>query len=196
MQMDAEIVFYILNFLMGMLAGYLLRLCWVKHQIKEGCELTMPTFKMNRRATLVVGVLVILAGTLFTGVQSWQTDRAIRQLTMETQRCYREFSESLEARRSIAAEDAVVSRKQRDAFAANDEAMLTWLSTLLNPPPDIAALSPQDQRRREWSIGITQEFNKVMASSRSIVVEAREQERESDEERKQHPLPEPTCGLE
>lgn len=185
----------VLNFFMGMLTMYLLRVGWTRYRNWRGGDHTMPTLGISKRALTWVGVILILFGSIFVGVQSNNTDKAVRDLTLQTQDCYRQFSEALQARTKIAAEDKAVYQKQRDALVANDEAMLKWLSTLLNPPPDIAALPQQDQRRRDWGIAITQEFNNVMTNSRVIVAQAREQEQKSDAERQQHPLPQPTCGM-
>lgn len=197
--MSLDTLCKVLNFFMGMLATYVLQVGWARYKNwKRDGESPLPRLrlpKLSRRSTVWLAVVLVVGGSIGLGVQSYQTDRAVRDLTLQTQDCYRQFSETLNARSSIAKEDTAVFRQQRDALAANDAAMFVWLSTLLSPPPEIAALPPNDQRRRDWSISVTRDFNKVMISSQRIIGEAHQREVVSDKERLDHPLPQPTCGL-
>jgi hypothetical protein len=193
--MSPEIFCNILNFLMGMLTMYVLRLGFVRYRGNRPMpKITIP--KIDRRITLGLAIVLIILGSLFVGIQSYQTDRDIRDLTLETQQCYREFATGIEANRKLARENEMLSRQQRTALADTQGALYIWLNKLLNPPPDIALLPTTDQRRRDYNLTISHEFNQTLSQNSKIIADSRAQELVNDEERKQHPLPEPTCGLE
>lgn len=190
--MNLETLCKILNVLLGMLLMYVIQFGWAHYKKWRGSSRPLP--KINKRVPLWMAMVVVLAGSLFIGVQVNTTQNQVRDITIQTQDCYRQFAEAIQARSKIGAEDTAVLRKQRDALISNDAAMSTWLSSLLNPPPEIAALPQQDQRRRDWSVAVTQDFNRVMANSQRIIAEARQQEVKSDQERQANPLPQPSCG--
>lgn len=196
--MSLDTLCKILNVVLGMLIMYVGEHAWARYKNwKRDGESPLPRLRLpqlSRRKTVWLAVVLVLVGSIGLGVQSHRTDIAVRDLTMQTQQCYREFAEAIQAARTISKTDKAVYRNTRDALIANDEAMLKWLTTLLSPPPEIAALPQQDQRRRDWNISVTQDFNKVMVNSQRIIGEARDQERKSDKELEANPLPAPTCG--
>lgn len=196
--MSLDTLCKILNVLLGMLIMYVGEHAWARYKNWErDGEPVLPKFRvprLSRRATVWLATGLVVAGSIGLGMQSYQTDRAVRDLTMQTQQCYRQFAEAIQARSAVSKADKVVYRNTRDALIANDEAMSTWLTTLLSPPPEIAALPQTDQRRRDFNVSVTQDFNTVMVNSKVIIGEARAQEAKSDKELEENPLPEPTCG--
>lgn len=190
--MNLETLCKVLNVLLGMLLMYVLQFGWAHYKKWRGSNKPLP--KINKHIPVWMAMAVVLAGSLFVGVEVNTTQHQVRDVTVQTQDCYRQFSEALQARSRIAAEDTIVLRKQRDALIANDEAMFAWISILLSPPPEIAALPQQDPRRQAWGISVTNDFNRVMTNSLRIIAEARQQEVNNDSQRAQHPLPEPNCG--
>lgn len=189
--MSLETLCKVLNFFMGMLAMYLVQIGWKRFRRRRH---DLPVPRWGRRAALLVAVVVVVAGSFLLGLQTHNTQRQVRDISLQMQRCQRELFSALIARSAISMENDQQSRKQRDAFAKSDDAMATWIGTLLSPPPQIAALAPDDPRRREWGIAVTQPFNDALADSRRVVAESRAQELANDAERLQHPIPQPTCG--
>lgn len=102
---------------------------------------------------------------------------------VETQRidnCQAQFGDAVAARSAITAENDNLSRQERSAFA-------NWLRDLLNPPPEIAAQSPDDPDRQLWGLQRSQFWYGQIAS-----LEA--QQEANDRERANNPIPDPTCG--
>jgi hypothetical protein len=140
----------------------------------------MPQPKWGVRGTALIGAVILLTGSVFVGVQTQNNATTIRNLTTQTQECYRQFSVALRARSAIGLENDQLSRVQRDAIA-------NWLGALLNPPSEIRDLPQTAPARREWGLKVTQQYF-------AIIDDARKQEIANDQERAQHPLPEPNCG--
>lgn len=187
----------IMNFVMGMLATYLLQIGWARYRAwrtKSDKPVAPVTFKLPRRATVWLGTVLIILGSVFVGVQSVRTDAAVRALTMQTQQCYREFAEALSARSQIGLENDTLGRQQIEALASTQTGLYKFLTALITPPPDIATLPTTDQRRKDWSLGVTLQFNEILGSSNAIIGASLDRQAQLDIDREQHPYPEPNCG--
>lgn len=93
--------------------------------------------------------------------------------------CQRQFNESLIARSELAEQRNALTVRKDDADAA-------WLSKILAPPSQIAALPPDNPERRAYGLQVTTEWQAELASIDS------ERDR-NDLERMAHPLPSPGC---
>lgn len=193
--MEIETLCKILNFFMGMLATYVLQVGWARYRNwRHDGDRPLPKLSLSRRGAVWFATGVVLLGSILVGVQSFQTDNAVRHLTLQTQDCYRQFSEALQARADIASEDNALDRAQQQALATTQVALYTLINTLLNPPPELAALPPNDQRRELFSLQATQRFYTVLNDSNRIITESITQQQANDALRQQHPIPKPTCG--
>jgi hypothetical protein len=193
--MDFETLCKILNFVMGMLAMLVLQQIANRYAAWRANK-TNWIPELKRRGTLWIAAVLVILGSLFVGVQSYQTDQAVRDLTRETQRCYREFATSIDANRKIGRENDELSRQQRDALGDTQMALSHWLGQLLTPPVEIAELPSTHPRRRDFNLKITREFNEILTNNSQTISNARDKELANEEERKLHPFPKPTCGVE
>jgi hypothetical protein len=192
--MMPDLVVNFICFVLGVVAVYVWNCAKTKYLNRRN-RITSPSPSFGRRGIVLLAVAFIVFGAISVGVQSERTHNEVRAISMETQRCYREFAEAIQARSAIGLENDALSREQRAALADNQVALREWLGALLNPPPEIAALPPSSPPRRDWGIAISNKFNERLAVNNNTISEANAKQLANDEERKQHPLPEPTCGI-
>lgn len=104
--------------------------------------------------------------------------------TQENANCVREFNQILRVRAQITEDNDHWSAVQRKALG-------DWLKDILNPPADMLQLrrqDPNDPRYQQWAFDTTEHYS-------VIIQQAQTEQDENAAERKQHPLPAPTCGL-
>lgn len=182
------------SFVIGVVVGFalnraavLLRVCWLdRHQ-----PLPDGSHRSKLRAVMIDARW--FAGAIAISVAAWSvfqtqenTNQAAR-ITVEakvfaekTRECQKILIQSITASRKLSNEYNALSAQQRDAVS-------DWISTLLSPPPNIAALDGADPVRQNWAIGVTAQFHATI--QRSQIEQAR-----NDEQRRAHQLPDPDCG--
>jgi hypothetical protein len=178
-------------FTVGLFIGYGGRLLFCRYKVywldryrplQDGFRREAP--RVNRTWIGALLALAMVAWSIYQiEVTAHRTDRVTddaKAFSAQVQACQKDFNNALRWRTQIQSEN--------DALAARDRAALRqWLATLLNPPPDIKQLDPNDPIRQAWGIGVTENY---MSWARTI----EEQRQHNEDERRAHPLPEPTCG--
>lgn len=181
----------IVAFTVGLLIGFwgrhfclLARAVWLDKHRPNGDGTRHQRPGINRTWVSSLLALVVVGWSIYqiqvtsnkTTTNSEHTDK----LSEEVKQCQKEFNTALKERSQIQVEN--------DDLAARDRAALRdWLSTLLQPPPDLAKLPSSDPVRQAWSIGVTQQYMHWAADI---------EQRRGDlaKKRQEHQLPEPTCG--
>lgn len=126
-------------------------------------------------AIVILVQLMIVAKTQETADEQKQLSRETAQFAAEVRDCQKQFFEALIARSKLTMENDQLSRQERTAFA-------NWLKELLNPP-----MARSDPFYEEWGLKVTGYYY-------AIIDDAENKQIANDELRRQHPLPEPTCG--
>ncbi|AGU92036.1 hypothetical protein BANE1_18 [Mycobacterium phage Bane1] len=139
--------------------------------------------------------LVLLATLGYVLLQTGQTEAKYRGLARDVAHCQTEFNAALRARSNITAENDELSVKQRDLLTQLDEAAGVLVNRQLNPPSAIAALPMDDPRRLAWNEDVTRVYYERTQKLREQIGELRRQQNDLLEDRRRHPLPEPTCGV-
>ncbi|ACF05018.1 hypothetical protein Nigel_15 [Mycobacterium phage Nigel] len=139
--------------------------------------------------------LVLLATLGYVLLQTGQTEAKYRGLARDVAQCQTEFNAALKARSAIASENDEISFKQRGILAQLDEAAGVLVNRQLNPPSAIAALPTNDPRRLAWNEDVTRVYYERTQGLRDDIAELRKREAQLQDERRKHPLPEPTCGV-
>lgn len=182
-----EILCIVMNMAIGSLGTYL----WLRFVGPHyGTKVKVP--HVNRRTLVALAVVVWLLGSTLIAVQSFKTDREVRDLTLGTRDCFRQLTTALTVNNQIRKQNDDLSMTQRDALAKTQTALYKWLSVLLTPPADIAALPDQDQRRRDFNIGISRDFSDELVDSNRVIADAAATQVRLEASRV--PLPELTCG--
>lgn len=126
---------------------------------------------------------LIFIYSFFIGIQQQKTADDLTTLTRQTAACQREFFSQLKGKFDAGEEtDKWSNIKTR--------ALDDWLHDILNPPGDMAerrAKDPRDPVYQAWAFSITGKYD-------GLIQQAEKEQEASLEERKSHPLPEPTCG--
>lgn len=126
--------------------------------------------------------VIIFAALLYIGYQNQQVRNDVVDLSNQTAECQKQFTTALSAIAAANVSDLKLTNNKIDAGAR-------WLGTLLNPPPDIAALGDDTPERKQWAIGLTGDYLNELARIQT-------EQKKNDEIRHDHPLPQPTCGRE
>lgn len=96
----------------------------------------------------------------------------------ETRQCQKVLIVAINAGRTVTTEYNRQSQEQRTALS-------DWLRTLLQPPPDIAALPGNDPVRQQWAVDVTSNYFQTIQRSQS-------EQAVTDASRPA--LPDPDCG--
>jgi hypothetical protein len=179
------------QFGLGVIVGYVGRwtLCWArarwldKHRPRrDGTRHPVPS--PNRYYIGLLLALATIGWSLYQiDEQSHRTDQVVAEahaFAVQVQECQREFNTALRERSRITMENDQQSVNQRTALAS-------WLRDLLFPPEPYASMDREDPRYKDWAINLTGGYYEQIAAAQ------KEQDRLA-EERRDHPLPEPTCG--
>lgn len=123
---------------------------------------------------------IIFLMIAYIGVQEEQQAIAVHSLARDTEQCNKEFHEALIKRDNLKQEADDLASQERQALAA-------WLTAMVIPPPNIAALHTTDPGFQEYAVQKTKEFYEQeqsieLSRQRSLM------------ELSRHPLPEPQCG--
>jgi hypothetical protein len=135
-----------------------------------------------------LGFIVAVSAMVFIGLQN-------TQLATEVQNCQREFNSALVNRARIAEENDRLSQDQRYWLSKSDEAVGDLIARATSPiDPKIAAMAPDDPRRRAWESGLVMTYNIRTNKYRAEIQKIEDQQEELKIDRQNHPLPEITCG--
>ena len=138
---------------------------------------------------------LVLAATLgYVLLQANNTEDRYRRLANDMATCQREFNTALAAQAAVMDEDNKLSRDQRKLLAERSQLESEWIEHLIEPPPDIAKLSDVDPRRIAWAADVTRIYFSHAAALDKQIDQVSEQQVVMDNERRDHPLPDPTCG--
>lgn len=189
---------YSLPFFLGLIIGICGQRCYV-HARVYWLNKTRPRGDGNpHKASGISRVwaagLVTAAVLGYVLLQSEQTHQETVGLAKDTQRCQAEFNTALRTRFLIGEQNDKLSREQRALFAEIDEVTGVWINRLINPPPQIAALAINDPRRQAWDLDVTRVYFERTTKIREQVAAVAAQQDGLVQERRDHPLPEPTCG--
>lgn len=196
---DVFAVIFSLPFLIGMVCGVAVQraYCWAVAKYEDHAH-PLPNGKHHRPASInrvwLAGIMtfVIVGYILF---QVDQTEQSYRTLARNVAACQEEFNEALIKRAGIAAQNDRISIDQRELLARVDTAEAEWVGQLINPPPDIAELALDDPARDAWNITVTRVYVERIDRLNSQVADLAAQQRVLDAQRRDNPLPEPTCGV-
>lgn len=148
--------------------------CWVMNKVDgKARKIPKPTAKQLMIALLAIAFVWTIYATN-------ETQRAIKGVQDREMECYREFNQALRNRSEASTSDLKLIDAKVDAGAL-------WLNTLLNPPPDIAALPPDNDERRQYGIGKTGDYLNQLKDIRLEQIR-------NDEIRRLNPIPQPNCG--
>lgn len=142
--------------------------------------------------------LLTLGYVLLTAQKSADQARSNQQHTIElthkVAQCWSESYQATKAQIRINAENDAISRQQQALQRLFDIASSDWLKQLVQPPGDLAKMDTNSPERQAWGLQVTAQYqaklNDLGAQSDDLV----KQRAALDVERKQHPLPETTCG--
>jgi hypothetical protein len=81
---------------------------------------------------------------------------------------------------------AQVNKANNDLSVRGDNAGALWIGTLLQPPPNIAALPMDSPQRRQFNIDVTVTWQKTL----NAIADER---RANDAELARNPIPQPHC---
>jgi hypothetical protein len=162
-------------FFAGFFLAYVFYFFWCKHKKRA--------WHVNwRYAGIAIGISVMF----FVTLQTQAAYSLAAETSVEVKECQREFNQALKSRALISEDNDRWSAIQRKAIG-------DWLFEIIVPPPriqEIRATDPNFSNNPEyikWGLGVTTKYS-------NIVQKAQKEQDENFEERKGHPLPEPTCG--
>lgn len=148
--------------------------CWVMNKVDgKAREIPKPTAKQVMYALLAIAFIWTLYSTN-------ETQRAITQVQARELECYAEFNDVIKLRGDANTSDL-------DLIDSKIDAGSLWLNTLLNPPPEIAALPDQAPERKQYGLGKTGDYLNELKRIRLEQIR-------NDEIRRLNPLPEANCG--
>lgn len=152
-----------------------------------------PHYPSSISKVWIAGLAAVLSiGYVLLTAQNTQ-DQTIR-LTKQVAKCWQESYQATRAQIRINTENDVISREQQALQRLFDRASSDWLKQLVSPPGDLANQDTNSPARKAWGLQVTAEYqdklNDLGAQSDELV----NRRTQLDVERKQHPLPETTCG--
>ena len=190
---------YSFPFITGLLVGITAQRAYVHAMCRyENTHHPLPGGRKHHVAginRMWLAGLVLLATLGYVLLQTGQTEAKYRGLARDVARCQTEFNTALKARSQITAENDALSVKQRDLLTDLADAASTLVNRQLNPPEAIAALSIDDPRRLAWNEDVTRVYFQHTTKVREQMTKLHDEQARLQEDRRQHPLPEPTCGV-
>lgn len=189
---------YSAPFLVGLLVGVIAersyshaRARWMdRHHPLDGCK----HHTVSPISPMWVAGLVLAATLGYVLLQTNNTEERYRQLANNMESCQREFNSALAEQAAAMGQDNTLSRQQRKLLAERSQLESEWIESLIDPPPDIAKLPDIDPRRIAWAADVTRIYFGHAAALDKQIDAVSEQQVAMDAERRNHPLPDPTCG--
>ena len=145
-------------------------------------------------SSMWIAGLVLTATLGYVLLQTNITETRYLRLVGDMEWCQHEFNSALAAQAAVMDEDNKLSRDQRKLLAERSQLESEWIEHLIEPPPDIAKLSDIDPRRIAWAADVTRIYFSHAAALDKQIDQVSEQHVIMDTERRNHPLPDPTCG--
>lgn len=108
--------------------------------------------------------------------------------------CWRESYRQTKVQIDINSQNDFVSRQQQQLQRDYDRATSDWLKALINPPGALANQPSDSPDRRAWALQVSAMYQQKLDDLGDKFDELVAQRAKLDDERAQHPLPEPTCG--
>jgi len=130
---------------------------------------------------LLLLIVVIGFNTQRTANRTERISQETIMFAQQTNECLGRVIQVLEQRSRINIENDDISQVERTAI-------FDLLTEAVNPPPEIAALSPADQRRQDWAEGLIIKYLNVYGAAEQRAAELAEQRRATA-------YPDPDCGL-
>jgi len=141
-----------------------------------------------------LGGLLTFAVLGYVLLQVGQTEQHYRELGSEMRRCQVEFQTALVARAKITTENDQLSREQRELLAESMQANAMWISRLIDLPPDLENLPTDDPRVTAYGQAVTRVYRERIDKINARIAEISDRQRQLDQDRIDHPFPEPSCG--
>lgn len=142
-----------------------------------------------------VGGFLTIAVLGYVLLQVGQIEQRYKGLADNVQRCQVEFQQALVARSRITTENDQLSRQRQDLLQEYGRATSLWLSQLVNLPEDIADLPATDPRSIAWGQAVTRVYSEHALRINSKLNDIGKRQEQLEQDRRDHPLPQATCGV-
>lgn len=116
------------------------------------------------------------------------------QLTNNVARCWQEAYQSTRAQIKLNADNDLITRKQQQLQRQFDIETSNWLKDLVNPPGGLANQPANSPDRQVYGLQRTATYQGVLDDLGRQFDDQVHQRTVLDDERRQHPIPEVTCG--
>lgn len=147
---------------------------WNRHHQSE----TPRRMRFNSLIILWAMIFIFFA---YQGIQQQKTANDLRQLTINTANCQKEFFTALKDRAAANDQTDEWSRRKTEAIA-------NWMHDVTFPPPEmVKKRETRDPVYQQWLWDTTAKYY-------DLINRADEEQKSALEDRKQHPIPEPECG--
>ena len=173
----------LLYFLAGFMSAY------VVHCVREKVKHKKVTIPWHL-AGIAIGTVAIIVVTAQTQVAY----NIARETALQSRACFDEFLRVVNTRTNITEENDKLSREQRSLLTQYNEIQDTMWAQLINPPPDIAKLNTADPARQAYGLGVVQKARDASVEISKRINEIELTQIRLAEERRKHPIPDPTCG--
>jgi hypothetical protein len=155
--------------------------------------------KMMHRKVMInwryAGIVLGLSMFAFVTLQTQSAYSLAATTASEVRECQREFNQALRDRARIAAENDALSIEQREVSRKKDKSETDmWVSLITPADPGIAVLDTDNPVRRAYALGVVTEYSRRSAAFDNRLSEISDRQEQLLVERRNHPLPEPTCG--
>lgn len=185
--LGTHLIFLAVGFFLGFWGRHfclLARASWLDRHQPNGDGTPHRRPGINRTWVSSLLALLVVGWSIYqiqvTSTRTTANNERTNKLSEEVKACQKEFNTALQVRSQLQTED-------NDLAARDRTALRNWLKTLLTPPPDIAKLPSSDPVNQAWKIGVTEQYQQQAQS-------IEEQRQQNNEDRRNNPLPEPTCG--
>lgn len=189
---------YSLPFFCGALTGTVLWLLYCRAKARYlDRHNPLPDGHRHAVARMSRQWLAGLCAVLSLGYVLLSTEHAemhTARLNQQVTQCWSETYHQIKAQVEINAQNDAVTREQQQLQREYDEDTSTWLKTLVNPPAELANLSPNSPERQAWGIKITTEYQTRLDDLGRQFDDLVARRANLDKERATHPLPEARCG--
>ncbi|AYB70560.1 hypothetical protein SEA_SERENDIPITOUS_18 [Mycobacterium phage Serendipitous] len=142
-----------------------------------------------------VGGFLTIAVLGYVLLQVGQIETRYKGLADNVERCQVEFQQAITARSKITTENDQLSRQRQDLLQEYGRATSLWLSQLVNLPEDIADLSSTDPRVIAWGQAVTRVYSEHALRINSKLNDIGKRQEQLEQDRRDHPLPQATCGV-
>lgn len=198
MMMSVLQTIYSVPFWFGAGAGIILWILYCRAKARyEDRRHPLPDGRRHYPNTIskvwVAGLAAVLSiGYVLLTAQNTQ-DQTIR-LTKQVAKCWQESYQATRAQIRINTENDVISRRQMDLQREYDRDTSEFWKNLVAPPGDLAREDVNSPARQAWGLRLSIKYQAEIDRLGTQFDDLVNQRAALDVERKQHPLPETTCG--